>query len=97
RATHIVGRATQAAATALRELIERERGMTLRDDRLYASGDASGVALEDAALALEVTATFASDPPGADRVPDYTFGAYAIGLEVDAETGALRLTDALFV
>jgi len=104
RLTHIVGRATQDAAGALRELIERKSGLTLRDDRLYAPGDATGVALESAAAAfaadgtaLDVTATFSSDPPGSDRVPDYTFGAYSIGLEVDTETGALGLTDALFV
>ena len=32
-----------------------------------------------------------------ERVPDYTFGAYSIGLEIDTETGALELTDALLV
>ena len=103
RVTHIVGRATQNAAIALRELIERKSGMTLRDDRLYATGDGVGVALEDVVeeLAandpLEVTAAYSSDPPGSERVPDYTFGAYSIGLEVDTETGALELTDALLV
>ena len=104
RVTHIVGRAAQNAAIALRELIERKSGMTLRDDRLYAAGDGVGVALEDVAEELvanntpfEVTATYSSDPPGSERVPDYTFGAYSIGLEVDTETGALELTDALLV
>ena len=104
RVTHIVGRATQNAAIALRELIESKSGMTLRDGRLYATDDAAGVSLEDAAkelsadgTPLEVTATYNSDPPGTERIPDYTFGAYSIGLEVDTETGALELTDALLV
>lgn len=104
RVTHIVGRATQNAAIALRELIESKSRMTLRDDRLYATGDDVGVALEDIAeelaadgTPLQVTATYTSDPPGSERVPDYTFGAYSIGVEVDTETGALELTDALLV
>ena len=104
RVTHIVGRATQDAAVALRELLEKETGLTLRDDRLYAAGDRIGVPIEEVAAALaaagtpiDVTATYVSDPPGSERVPDYTFGAYSIGLNVDTETGALGLTDALFV
>jgi CO/xanthine dehydrogenase Mo-binding subunit len=104
RVTHIVGRATQNAAIGLRELIESRSGMTLRDDRLFATGAEAGLALEEVAeelaadgTPLEVTATYNSDPPGSERVPDYTFGAYSIGLHVDIETGALALTDALLV
>jgi CO/xanthine dehydrogenase Mo-binding subunit len=104
RVTHIVGRAAQDAAVALRELIERTTGMSLRADRLYPPGDRAGISIEEGAARLaaagpplDVTATYASDPPGSKRVPDYTFGAYSIGLEVDPETGALGLTDALFV
>ena len=104
RVTHIVGRAAQDAAAALRERIESATGMSLREDRLYAPGDAPGVSIDAAAArlardgtVLDVTATYVSDPPGSQRVPDYTFGAYSIGLRVDAETGTLGLTDALFV
>jgi CO/xanthine dehydrogenase Mo-binding subunit len=104
RVTHIVGRATLDAAAALRELLERETGMTLRDDRLYTAGDPAGVPIGDVAAALaaagtpiDVTATYVSDPAASERVPDYTFGAYSIGLNVDSETGVLSVTDALFV
>ena len=104
RVTHIVGRATQDAAAALRELLASETGMTLCDDRLYRAGERTGSTIEEAAARLAsagtpiaVTAPYASDPPGSERVPDYTFAAYSIGLGVDAETGALGLTDALFV
>jgi CO/xanthine dehydrogenase Mo-binding subunit len=93
RVTHIVGRAAQDAAVALRELIERESGAPFGDDQL----DDVAAHLAAAGTPLEVTATYASDPPGSERVPDYTFAAYSIGLNVDAETGALGLTDALFV
>jgi CO/xanthine dehydrogenase Mo-binding subunit len=49
------------------------------------------------AAPFEVTATYESDPAGSQRVPDYTFGAYAIELAVDSETGKLSVLDALFV
>jgi CO/xanthine dehydrogenase Mo-binding subunit len=103
RMTHIVGRATQDAAQALRHALEARSGMTLRDDRLVAPGAADGIALEEAAPRLvaaeplEVTATYASDPAGSAHVPDYTFGAYALDVDVDAETGAIAVLDALFV
>ena len=47
RVTHIVGRATQDAAVALREVIEIETGMSLRADRLYAADDTRSVSIEE--------------------------------------------------
>ena len=44
-----------------------------------------------------MTATYESDPAGSQRVPDYTFGAYAIEVAVDSETGKLSVSDALLV
>lgn len=46
---------------------------------------------------LDVAILYESDPAGAQRVPDYTFAAYAIEVAVDAGTGKLSVTDALFV
>ena len=48
-------------------------------------------------MPFEVTATYESDPAGSQRVPDYTFGAYAIDVAVDSETGKLVVADALLV
>jgi CO/xanthine dehydrogenase Mo-binding subunit len=46
---------------------------------------------------VDVTVTYESDPAGSQRVPDYTFAAYAIGVAVDAETGTIAVTDAVLV
>ena len=72
RITHIVGRATQAAAGEFR--------------RRMSEG-----------APPDVTVQYESDPAGSQRLPDYTFAAYAIEVAVDAGTGKLSVTDALFV
>jgi CO/xanthine dehydrogenase Mo-binding subunit len=46
---------------------------------------------------LEVTAAFDGDHHGDGALPDYTFGAYAVDVELDRATGAFSLSDAIFV
>ncbi|HXP93286.1 MAG TPA: xanthine dehydrogenase family protein molybdopterin-binding subunit [Candidatus Binatia bacterium] len=46
---------------------------------------------------LEVIGTFDGDHHGDGTLPDYTFGAYAVDVELDRATGAFRLCDAVFV
>jgi CO/xanthine dehydrogenase Mo-binding subunit len=49
------------------------------------------------AAPVDVTVPFESDPAGSQRVPDYTFAAYAIDVAVDAETGTIGVTGAVLV
>lgn len=46
---------------------------------------------------VDVSVTFESDPAGSQRVPDYTFAAYAIEAAVDRDTGTIAVTDAVLV
>jgi CO/xanthine dehydrogenase Mo-binding subunit len=102
RVTHILGRASQAAAEALRAELEQRAGMTLRDDRFV---DAAGKseAFETVAARvcaggpIEVVGTYDGTHDDPHHEGDFTFTGFSIEVEVDRETGVLRVTDALMV
>ncbi len=85
RVTHIVGRAVLAAAQQLREALARTG----------AAEYLAGVRVLCAAGPYEVTGDY-TDPNG-ENGTDLSFAACLIGVDVDRETGALRVHDALAV
>jgi CO/xanthine dehydrogenase Mo-binding subunit len=101
RSTHIVGRATECAARALREKLEAATGAQLRDDRFERpdgtteSFDAVAARL-CAGAPIELTGSYSSEH-GRDHAGDYSFCAYAIEVAVDRETGTVRVVNACFV
>ena len=103
RVTHIVGGAAQVAATTLREKLEALAGMRLIEDTFVdeASGRTesfSAVAARLCAQApLEVVGEYDGTHADPSHPADYSFSAYVVEVEVDAETGAHRLVDAVFV
>ena len=102
RVTHVLGRASQAAADALRAKLQQRSGKTLRDDRFV---DASGASEAFEAVAaricangpIEVVGTYDGTHDDPHHEGDYTFTGYSIEVEVDRDTGVLRVTDALMV
>lgn len=101
RVTHIVGGAARNAATLLRERLERETGMRLVDDRFV---DRSGTSERFETIAerlcvgapIEVVGTFDGTHGEIGEPADFSFSAYAVEVEVDPETGALRILDVVF-
>ena len=95
--TRVVGRAVHQAAVNLKLLLEERSGMTLENDAFVRAGG-SGAAFETVAETLcargDLEATGSYAPAGGD---DFSFCAYAIDAEVDAETGSVRVVDALLV
>jgi CO/xanthine dehydrogenase Mo-binding subunit len=88
RVTHIVGRAALDAAEQLRAAIEPYRRGEEAFGELAARACAAGP--------IEVVGRFESDH--GEQVPgDLTFGAYALDVSVDRETGAIAVRDTVFV
>jgi CO/xanthine dehydrogenase Mo-binding subunit len=102
RVTHIVGGAARAGADALRAELEERSGMRLRDDR-FAGNDGADESFESVARRLcaagpiEVVGTYDGAHHDPHHGGDYCFTAYAIEVEVDRETGCVRITDVLVV
>ena len=84
RVTHIVGRAAQDACAKLRDLLAAGSG-----------GFAERAAHACAGGPIAVEGTFV-DPAG-DGGSDLTFAACSVEIEVDRETGSIRVHDALMV
>ncbi len=103
RVTHIVGGAAQAAGTALRKKIEALTGMRLVEDAFVdeATGRTESFAAVAARLCadapLEVVGEYDGTHADPSHPADYSFSAFVVEVEVDAETGAHRLVDAVFV
>ncbi len=101
RVTHIVGRSALHAAQQLRARLEDATGMMLRDGAFVGPDDRresfeSGVARATHGKAWTVIGEHDGAPvPG--RHGDYTFMAYGLDVEVDCETGAFKINDAVFV
>jgi putative selenate reductase molybdopterin-binding subunit len=95
--TRIYGRALHGAATTLRARLEERSGMTLANDAFRAP-DGRTATFESVAADLcaagDLEATGSYAPNGPD---DFSFCAFAIDADVDAETGAVRVIDALIV
>jgi CO/xanthine dehydrogenase Mo-binding subunit len=102
RVTHIVGRAAEAAATQLRARLERESGMRLIEDRFVDEASGRSEAFETVAARLcaggpiEEIGAFDGSHHDAEHPADYSFSAFAVDVDVDLETGALRLLDVVF-
>lgn len=99
--THVVGRAIADAATNLKTLLEERSGMTLRDD-MFVAPDGTTATFESVAVTLSgagaVEAVGTYDGRHAPTLPgDFSFSAYAVEVEVDRETGAVHVLDALVV
>lgn len=102
RVTHIVGRAAQVAAEALRERLNQATGMTLRDGRFTGPDGRStsfenGVARALGGTPLRVSGAYDGSAHGPDHPGDYSFSGYAIEVGVDRDTGEFTIHDAVFV
>jgi CO/xanthine dehydrogenase Mo-binding subunit len=102
RVTHVLGRASQAAAELLRDELEKRSGMKLRDDAFVGAGG-TRESFEAVAARLcadgpiEVAGTYDGNHDDPHHEGDFTFTAFSIEVDVDRETGTLRVTDALMV
>ena len=113
RMTHLASQAAARAGVALKRAIEEAAHRTLGesterielvDDWLVGEEGRNRAALGDVAAtlvgasgAIEVDGRFEAAAHGPDEAGDYDYGAYAVEVEVDRETGEVRLTDALLV
>ena len=103
RVTHVQGAATKIAAEKLRAEIEQRSGLTLRDDRCVDLAGGPDESLEDVAAKIctdgpiEVLGSYHGEHHSHDDPADYSFSAFSIEVEVDPDTGALAVRDALLV
>ncbi|HXP92785.1 MAG TPA: xanthine dehydrogenase family protein molybdopterin-binding subunit [Candidatus Binatia bacterium] len=102
RVTHIVGRAALDAAERLRTELERRSGKTLRDGRFVDVTLSSDESFEEVAARacadepIEVVGAFDNADHGSSTT-DFTIAALSVEVEVDRQTGAFELRDALLV
>jgi carbon-monoxide dehydrogenase large subunit len=100
RVTHVVGGAAKNGAERLRERIEREWGLTLRDDAFVDPQTGKTEPFGDVAArhaALEVSGAFDGDYHDPADPGDYSCSAFCLDVDVDRDTGAFRILDALLV
>jgi xanthine dehydrogenase molybdenum-binding subunit len=112
RVTHLGSRAAVIGAEALRTRIEAVASETLGESEeqvrlvgewLVGADERNRVRLADAAPTLlangpiEAEGTYEVVPNQPDRPIDANFGAYAADVEVDLETGALKVTQVTLV
>ncbi len=103
RVTHIVGGAAYDAGRAMRALLNEATGLRLCEDQFIDDAIGRAISFEDAvALAcaaepLEVVGSFDGRHTDPAHPADYSFSAYVVDVDVDAETGAFRVADAVFV
>jgi CO/xanthine dehydrogenase Mo-binding subunit len=100
RVTHIVGKAVQIGANLLRERLETATGLLLRDDHFVGPG-ASITSIDDIAKelcsggAIEVTGAYDGEHTDPHHAGDFSFSAFCIEVAVDAQTGTVRVVDAV--
>ncbi|MEO6350904.1 MAG: xanthine dehydrogenase family protein molybdopterin-binding subunit [Candidatus Limnocylindrales bacterium] len=107
RATHLASRAAEQAALQIIEALEERVEPRLAQhvsfgDGAFTADDGRRLSFADAvALAapngLELTATFEAAVHGDDEPADFNFSGYCIEVEVDGETGVVKVRDALLV
>jgi CO/xanthine dehydrogenase Mo-binding subunit len=103
RVTHIVGGASQVAGEKLKALLEEKSGLRLEDDVFVDPVTGRRDAFSDVAArlcadgAIEVTGAFDGSHEDPTHPADFTFSAFAIEVDVDVETGAVKIHDALLV
>ena len=104
RVTHVAGRAAKDGGDKLRAELEARSGMVIREDRFVDPITGRSIAIEDLAPELctdgpiEVIGTYDGDYHHDPHSPgDYSFSAYAIDVDLDAQTGAIAVRNALLV
>jgi CO/xanthine dehydrogenase Mo-binding subunit len=103
RVTHIVGGAAYDAGVAMRALLDEKLGLRLSEDRFVDDATGRAIAFEEGAAdacedgPIEVVGAFDGSHSDPAHPADYSFSAYVVDVDVDAETGAFRLADATFV
>jgi CO/xanthine dehydrogenase Mo-binding subunit len=109
RVTHIVGEAARNGATELRARLEELAAevmgwpagqVRLEDDR-FVSATGEAVPFDEVIARItrgnpvEVRGAYDAEAHGEDEPGDFNFWAYMVEVEVDPETGSLRLVDAV--
>ena len=100
RVTHVVGGAAKNGAERLRDRIENEWGLLLRDDEFVDPATGKSESIEAVVAArgeLDVTGAFDGDYHDPMDPGDYSCSAFCLDVDVDRETGAFRIVDALLV
>jgi CO/xanthine dehydrogenase Mo-binding subunit len=104
RVTHIVGAASKLAAEQLRAQLEERSGLTLDDDGGFIDPQTGRRESFDDVVArvcadgpLDVVGAFDGSHEDPAHPPDFTFSAFAIEVDVDVETGAVKIQKALLV
>ncbi|HEY5341649.1 MAG TPA: molybdopterin cofactor-binding domain-containing protein, partial [Candidatus Aquilonibacter sp.] len=100
RVTHIAGGAAKNGAERMRERIEREWGLTLRDDAFVDPRTGKTESFENVAArhdVLETTGVFDGEYHDPSDPGDYSCSAFCLDVDVDRETGAFHIVDALLV
>ncbi len=103
RVTHIVGGAAHNAAVAMRALLDERLGMRLSDDHFVDDARGRTISFDEAAERacadgpLDVVGAFDGSHTDPAHPADYSFSAFVVDVDVDVETGAFRVADAVFV
>ena len=103
RVTHVQGSAARIAAEKLKAELESRCGLRLENDAFVDAAGGPGESIEDAAKKLcaggpiEVVGLYHGEHHSHDDPADYSFSAFSIEVEVDTDTGALAIRDALLV
>jgi CO/xanthine dehydrogenase Mo-binding subunit len=110
RVTHMLGKATENGAVAMRDRLQELAAevlgwpageVRLEGDRFVSNGQQAS--FEDVAQRLargepvEVRGSYAPEAQGAHEEGDYNFIAYMVEVEVDRETGQTRIVDVTLV
>jgi CO/xanthine dehydrogenase Mo-binding subunit len=102
RGTHLVGGATINAVEQLAAELETLVGIRLTDQG-FIGADGRSLSLDEVASdacdagRIAVTGEYDGSFHGADNPPDYSFSACLVEIELDRETGAVTLHDAVLV
>jgi CO/xanthine dehydrogenase Mo-binding subunit len=110
RVTHVIGRAALDGGERLRAVLEelaaeafgwRAGQVRLERDRFLADGEAVGFDEVAARLGqgarVEVRGEYVDAPHGHDEAGDFNASVYAVEVSVDADTGCVRVLDAVQV
>jgi CO/xanthine dehydrogenase Mo-binding subunit len=104
RVTHVTGSAAKDGAEKLKAALEARSGMTIAVDRFVDPNGGASRSIEEVAREIcgtgpiAVVGTYDGDfhhVPG--KPGDYSFSAYAIDVDLDVDTGAVKVRNALLV
>jgi len=100
RVTHVVGGAVKAGAERLKALVEAAAGCMVRDDAFVDPVTGLVESFETVAArigTIDAVGEYNGHYHGGPDDGDYSASAFCIDVEVDRETGAFRIVDALLV